>query len=453
MPAFHAFTIAGIPEISAGDDLASFIIAGLASQHDELVDGDILVVTSKIVSKAEGRIIAAGDREDAITRETVRLVASRAHPGGVTRIVENRQGLVLAAAGVDASNTADGTVLLLPVDPDESARKLCGELRARTGARVGLIISDTLGRAWRDGQIDTAIGAAGVQVMDDLRGSTDSFGNELSVTQAAVGDELASATDLVKGKAGGLPVAVVRGLDRLVTDSLQTPARRLVRTGPSDMFRLGTDEAIALGDQQGYDRGFADGSAFGLANGNALTSSRIPTPSPTPTLSPKSGMGREAAADSAGLPAFRSSAFIDIPRPHFADVVIVPLPAGASSDPLVWAETIFSSRSMPKSVLTMLGLRQALVQIIGIPPAPKDTFAVDDVVGEEALIIADDSHLDFRAAVGVDAAAGLVRMTTAVRIKNRRGRLYFAPVRLAHPAVVRSMMLKAARELSAKWYE
>lgn len=447
MPAFHAFTIAGIPEITPGDDLAALIIGGLASQRDELVDGDILVVTSKIVSKAEGRIIAAADREDAITAETVRLVASRAHPGGITRIVENRQGLVLAAAGVDASNTADGTVLLLPEDPDESARKLCGELRARTGARVGVIISDTLGRAWRDGQVDTAIGAAGVLVMDDLRGSTDSFGNELSVTQAAVGDELAAATDLVKGKAGGLPVAVVRGLDRLVTDSLHTPARRLVRTGPGDMFRLGTDEAIALGDAQGYERGLAEGSSSS-AGATAAGSADADADADADASSGLHDDRRER-----GLPAFRSIAFDDIPRPDFADVVIVPLPRGASTDPLLWAETIFSRSSMPTSIAALLGLRQTLVRIIGIPPAPADSFAVDGVTGEEALIAIDDVHLDFRAAIGVDRVAGLVRMTTVVRIKNRRGRLYFAPVRAVHPAIVRSLLLRAARSLSPKWYE
>jgi coenzyme F420-0:L-glutamate ligase/coenzyme F420-1:gamma-L-glutamate ligase len=250
--------IEGIPEVSPGEDLATIIEAALSAQELTLEDGDILVVTSKIVSKAEGRVIAATDREDAITRETVRLVASRAHPGGVTRIVENRQGLVQAAAGVDASNTPDGTVLLLPEDPDASARALCSALRQASGALVGIVISDTLGRAWREGQVDAAIGAAGVIVIDDLRGSTDTFGQTLSVTQAATGDELASATDLVKGKATGMPVALVRGLPRLVVETLDTPARALVRRPEGDMFRLGTDEALAQGFAEGYGRGLAD---------------------------------------------------------------------------------------------------------------------------------------------------------------------------------------------------
>jgi coenzyme F420-0:L-glutamate ligase/coenzyme F420-1:gamma-L-glutamate ligase len=258
---FHAIGIEGVPEIAPGDDLAGLITTALDAMGLVLEDGDILVVTSKIVSKAEGRIVAAADREQAITDETVRVVASRAHPGGITRIVENRQGLVQAAAGVDASNTPDGTVLLLPTDPDVSARGLCAALRLSSGRRVGVVISDTLGRPWRDGQVDAAIGAAGVQVIDDLRGSNDSFGHTLSVTQAAVADELASATDLVKGKATGMPVALVRGLGRLVVESLDTPARALVRPPESDMFRLGTDEALAQGYAAGYAAAVAEANA------------------------------------------------------------------------------------------------------------------------------------------------------------------------------------------------
>jgi coenzyme F420-0:L-glutamate ligase/coenzyme F420-1:gamma-L-glutamate ligase len=248
--------IEGIPEVQPGDDLAGLLLSALHAQELTLEDGDILVVTSKIVSKAEGRVLAAADREDAITRETVRVVASRPYPGGVTRIVENRQGLVQAAAGVDASNTPDGTILLLPEDPDASARALCATVRQASGARVGIVVSDTLGRPWREGQVDAAIGAAGVRVIDDLRGSTDSFGQTLSVTQAATGDELASATDLVKGKASGMPVALVRGLDRLVVESLDTPARALVRAPEGDMFRLGSDEAHAQGFAEGYAEGY-----------------------------------------------------------------------------------------------------------------------------------------------------------------------------------------------------
>ncbi|TFD32018.1 coenzyme F420-0:L-glutamate ligase [Cryobacterium cryoconiti] len=263
------FVLEGIGEIVAGDDLAA-LIAGAAGSR--LEHGDILAVTSKIISKAEGRQVAAADREQAITDETVRTVATRAFPGGVTRIVENRQGLVMAAAGVDASNTPDGTVLLLPVDPDASARALRTTLCERTGLRLGVIITDTVGRPWREGQTDIAIGAAGVAVLDDLRGTDDAFGRRLFVTVAAVADEIAGAADLVKGKTSGNPVAVVRGLGRLVLEPSAGPgeadapgATRLLRPSENDMFRLGSAEAHAEGFADGRAEGFADGYAAGLA--------------------------------------------------------------------------------------------------------------------------------------------------------------------------------------------
>lgn len=254
--ALTVFVLAGIGEIAAGDDLAALIAAAAG---EVLQDGDILAVTSKIVSKAEGRQVAARDREQAITDETVRVVATRAHPGGVTRIVENRQGLVMAAAGVDASNTPDGVVLLLPADPDASARALCAALREHTGLRLGVLVTDTVGRPWREGQTDIAIGAAGLTVLDDLRGTTDASGKRLDVTASAVGDEIAGAADLVKGKASGNPVAVVRGLGRLVgdLDSAGGGASRLLRASENDMFRLGTAEALA----EGYAAGYAAGRA------------------------------------------------------------------------------------------------------------------------------------------------------------------------------------------------
>jgi coenzyme F420-0:L-glutamate ligase/coenzyme F420-1:gamma-L-glutamate ligase len=239
------WTLPGIPEITAGADLVG-VIAEAAG--DTLRDGDILVVTSKIVSKAEGRFVTADDREDAITAETVRLVASRtSDTGHTTRIVENRLGMVAAAAGVDASNTPVGTVLLLPEDPDASARGLATGLRLRLGVEVGVIVSDTLGRAWREGQTDAAIGAAGIHVFEDLRGSTDAEGRPLVVTLPCVADELAAATDLVKGKAARLPVAVVRGRADLV-GALDLPgARSIVRPAERDMFHRGADEAYADG--------------------------------------------------------------------------------------------------------------------------------------------------------------------------------------------------------------
>ncbi|MFJ9681221.1 coenzyme F420-0:L-glutamate ligase [Streptomyces sp. NPDC101194] len=226
-----------MPEVRAGDDLAKLI----AATEPGLVDGDVLLVTSKIVSKAEGRIVEATDREAAIDAETVRVVARR----GTLRIVENRQGLVMAAAGVDASNTPAGTVLLLPEDPDGSARAIRDGLRDTLGVEVGVVVTDTFGRPWRNGLTDVAIGAAGVLVLDDLRGGTDAYGNPLSATVVATADELASAGDLVKGKASGLPVAVVRGLGHVVDPADSTGgARAMVRIAADDMFRLGTSEAV-----------------------------------------------------------------------------------------------------------------------------------------------------------------------------------------------------------------
>lgn len=249
------FALEGIAEIVPGDNLAEIV----GAYGHLLGEGDILAVTSKIVSKAEGRIVQADDREQAITDETVRVVASRAYPGGVTRIVESRLGIIAAAAGVDASNTAEGTVLLLPVDPDASAARLRGALESRLGIRLGVVITDTLGRPWREGQTDVAIGASGVRLLDDLRGTLDMQGRRLGVTAPAVGDEIAAAADLVKRKSDGLPVAVVRGLEHLLqTDA--PGARILLRTGDSDMFRLGSDEAYALGFAAGRatDEGRAD---------------------------------------------------------------------------------------------------------------------------------------------------------------------------------------------------
>lgn len=233
----RVWALPGIPEVRPGDDLAKLIADAAAGT---LADGDVLLVTSKIVSKAEGRITRAADREAAIDAESVRVVARR----GPLRIVETRHGFVMAAAGVDASNTGPGTVLLLPEDPDGSAGRLRAGLRDALGVDVAVLVTDTFGRPWRNGLTDVAIGAAGLRVLDDLRGGTDTHGNELTSTVTASADELAGAGDLVKGKAGGLPVAVVRGLARLVEDEDGAGARPLVRAAADDMFRLGTSEAV-----------------------------------------------------------------------------------------------------------------------------------------------------------------------------------------------------------------
>jgi dehydro coenzyme F420 reductase / coenzyme F420-0:L-glutamate ligase / coenzyme F420-1:gamma-L-glutamate ligase len=235
-PAITVTGIAGLPEIWPGADLAGLISAAAPG----LADGDIVVVTSKIVSKAEGQI-ARTSRDEAIDAETVRVVARR----GPARIVQTRQGLVLAAAGVDASNTEPGTVILLPADPDASARRIRAGLRDRAGARVGVVISDTMGRPWRTGQTDTAIGAAGLLPLLDYRGRPDAFGTPLEVTLAAVADEIAAAAELVKGKTAGIPVAIVRGLDGLVTGEDGPGARSLIRPAAEDMFRFGAADVLA----------------------------------------------------------------------------------------------------------------------------------------------------------------------------------------------------------------
>ena len=250
------FAPQGIGEVTSDTDLPGVLAA--AVHHDPagpLADGDILVVTSKILSKAEGRTAPEEAREEAITAETIRTVARR----GPTRIVRTRTGLVLAAAGVDRSNVAAGTILLLPKDPDGSAAQLRAELQRRTGLRLGVVISDTAGRPWREGQTDQAIGAAGVRVVRRYAGERDAYGNLLEVTATGLADELAAAADLVKGKLGGRPLAVIRGLGDLVGDPSGSAAE-LVRPAETDMFGFGSRESVlaavlaATGHSAAYER-------------------------------------------------------------------------------------------------------------------------------------------------------------------------------------------------------
>lgn len=229
----QVWAIDGIGEVRAGDDLAALI----AAAEPDLVDGDVVVVTSKVVSKAEDRLVT-GNRAEAIDSETVRVVATR----GDTRIVETRHGFVLAAAGVDASNVPAGSVALLPANPDKSAGRIRAGLRRRRGVTVAVIITDTFGRPWRNGLTDVAIGAAGISPLVDHRGQVDEHGHPLEMTVTALADEIASAAELVKGKLDRRPVAVVRGL-RYDVDPDGIGARALVRPAAEDMFRLGTLEA------------------------------------------------------------------------------------------------------------------------------------------------------------------------------------------------------------------
>lgn len=239
--------VTGLPEFRPGDDIAEH----LAAQAPWLADGDVLVVTSKIVSKAEGRIVAAPTdpegrdtaRRALVDQEAVRVLARK----GRTLITENRLGIVQAASGVDGSNVAEGELVLLPTDPDASAKALRAALATRLGVDVAVVITDTMGRAWRNGQIDAAIGAAGLRVLHDYAGAVDGQGNELFVTQVAIADELAAAADLVKGKLGGVPVAVVRGLP---IDDDGSSAAALLRGGVDDLFWLGTAESIEKGRKE-----------------------------------------------------------------------------------------------------------------------------------------------------------------------------------------------------------
>ncbi|WP_446218450.1 coenzyme F420-0:L-glutamate ligase [Micromonospora sp. IBHARD004] len=239
--------VPGIGDVTEGDDLAAMI----ATAAPWLRDGDVLVVTSKIVSKAEGRLVdvpADGPerlaaRDEVLAAETARVVATR----GATRIVQTHHGFVMAAAGIDASNVDKTRLVLLPEDPDASARELRAALRDRYDLDVAVIISDTMGRPWRNGLTDVALGVAGMSAIRDHRGEIDPYGNELQLTQMAVVDELAGAGELIKGKCDQVPVAVVRGYLGAARADDGDGARALVRDAEMDLFSLGTAEAKAAG--------------------------------------------------------------------------------------------------------------------------------------------------------------------------------------------------------------
>ncbi|MGH3346705.1 MAG: coenzyme F420-0:L-glutamate ligase [Nocardioides sp.] len=255
MAELRVFAPDGIGEVRRGDDLAALLVDRLVGGW-ALEDGDIVLVTSKAVSKAEGRVVP-GTREEALPGETARVVARR----GPMQVVRTRHGLTLAAAGIDASNVEPGSVVLLPVDPDASARTIRARLHELTGRSVGVVVTDTAGRAWREGQTDLAVGAAGVSVLEDFAGRSDGYGNELAVTAPAVADELAGVAELAQGKLGGRPFAVVRGRADLVLSPGDdgVGASALVRPDGADLFGFGAREAVLralLGDPE-------DAVAFG----------------------------------------------------------------------------------------------------------------------------------------------------------------------------------------------
>jgi coenzyme F420-0:L-glutamate ligase/coenzyme F420-1:gamma-L-glutamate ligase len=238
--ALQVFALTGIGEVAEGADLAGLIAEATSPARPgavALADGDVVVVTQKIVSKAEGRVVAfdesdPGSKERLVRAESVRILRQRDD----LVISETSHGFVCANAGVDLSNVAEGTAALLPVDPDRSARRLRAELGRRCGVTVGVIVSDTFGRAWRRGVVDVAIGCAGVAAVVDLRGRLDAGGRELVATEICAADEIASAADLVMGKDRGVPVAVVRGVDPswLRPGSVAT---EIVRPPGEDLFR------------------------------------------------------------------------------------------------------------------------------------------------------------------------------------------------------------------------
>ncbi len=220
--------VEGVPEIVTGDDIALLVVDAIGDGGIE--DGDVVVVTQKVVSKAEGRLLPATDRDTAIGEESMRILR---RSGGMT-ISETRHGFVCANAGVDASNVEGDHIALLPVDPDASARRIRSRIRHLTGRDVGVVISDTFGRAWRLGQTDVAIGVAGIEPFVDYRGTLDVQGRELFATRIAVADEVAGAAELVMGKAERICAAIVRGVP--VTFG-RGNATEIVRPPSQDLFR------------------------------------------------------------------------------------------------------------------------------------------------------------------------------------------------------------------------
>lgn len=226
------FAIEGIPEITFGDNIAEIIL-----QHCQLADNDVVVVTSKIVSKSEGRIVEL-DPDD--SSAFYRLVLSQSRRvlrrRGELLITETHHGYICANAGIDRSNIDPGKAVLLPIDPDLSARKIRERIRGTTGLDLAVIVSDTFGRTWRRGVVDVALGCAGIGAILDLRGSKDSFGNELRATEIAIADELASAAELAKPKSAGTPVVVVRGVDKELFRP-SSIADEIIRSPSEDLFR------------------------------------------------------------------------------------------------------------------------------------------------------------------------------------------------------------------------
>jgi coenzyme F420-0:L-glutamate ligase / coenzyme F420-1:gamma-L-glutamate ligase len=236
--ALQLFAVRGVGEVRPGDVLADLLTSALSAPDGAgLVDDDVLVVTSKVVSQAEGRLVGVDDADPAakvalVERESVRVLRRR----GELRVTETSHGFVCANAGIDLSNVEVGTAVLLPEDPDRSARRLRADLHRRLAVTVGVVISDTFGRSWRRGVTDVAIGCAGVAGIIDLRGTKDALGRVLEATEVCVVDELAAAADVVMGKASGVPAVVIRGAPQAwLRDG--NVASEVVRPYDEDLFR------------------------------------------------------------------------------------------------------------------------------------------------------------------------------------------------------------------------
>jgi len=342
--------IAGLPEVVAGDDLAALIV----DHADPLPrSGDVVVVTSKVVSKAAG-LRSQARRDDLVPGHTDRIVARR----GATAIVRTKQGLTLAAAGLDISNTATGTVLALPDEPDAEAAQLRRDLMRLTGRNVAVVISDTAGRPWRLGQTDVAIGVAGLVPLVDLSGLADRHGNVLAVTAPAVADAVAAAADLVQGKLAQVPVAVVHGLSRWVLSAEDDGpgAAALLRPEETDLFGLGAVDAVRAAvrrDDPDRHRGFpspttpveelvADALAASDATAVEIVAAQPPTTDTWEVLA-KAGAGAEAVWEAAAVverlqvlaAATRRAVRVDRAPggPTLARVEVVDLPGGRQPTP------------------------------------------------------------------------------------------------------------------------
>ena len=222
------FPVEGLPEVRTGDDIAALIVDGLGS--DGLRAGDVVVIAHKIISKAEGRVVPATDKEELLLSESARVLRRSES----LIISETRHGFVCANAGIDASNVEGEHVVLLPIDPDLSARRIRKRLALLTGSETGVIVSDTFGRAWRLGQTNIAIGVAGMEPFIDYRRTTDTQGREMQATRICIADELAGAAELIMGKARRIPVAIVRGTPAV---SGSGSAAEIVRPPGEDLFR------------------------------------------------------------------------------------------------------------------------------------------------------------------------------------------------------------------------